>query len=52
MTLSDEELMKRDAQRNIGGELLEAVREIKPAGWAGSGQCQFPLPLKPGVILI
>lgn len=34
MTLSDEELMKRDAQRNIGGELLEAVREIK-AGRVG-----------------
>lgn len=34
MTLSDKELLKRDSQRNIGEELLEAVRDIK-AGKVG-----------------
>lgn len=34
MTLSDKELLKRDAKRNIGEELLEAVRDIK-AGKVG-----------------
>ncbi|MDO3379742.1 hypothetical protein [Geoalkalibacter halelectricus] len=29
MTLSDKELLERDAKRNIGEELLEAVRDIK-----------------------
>ena len=29
MTLSDKELLKRDADRNIGEELLQAVRDIK-----------------------
>ncbi len=29
MTLSDKELLKRDADRNIGEELLQAIRDIK-----------------------
>lgn len=29
MTLNDKELHKRDADRNIGDELLQAIRDIK-----------------------
>ena len=29
MTLSDKELLKRDADRNVGEELLQAIRDIK-----------------------
>ena len=29
MTLNDKELLKRDAERNIGDELLQAIRDIK-----------------------
>jgi putative transcriptional regulator len=29
MTLNDKELLKRDADRNIGEELLQAIRDIK-----------------------
>ncbi len=29
MTLSDKELLKRDADRDIGEELLQAIRDIK-----------------------
>jgi putative transcriptional regulator len=34
MSLSEKELLKRDANRNIGEELLQAVRDIK-AGRVG-----------------
>ena len=34
MPLDEKELLERDAQRNIGEELLQAVRDIK-AGKAG-----------------
>jgi len=34
MTLNDKELLKRDADRNIGEELLQAIRDIK-AGKVG-----------------
>ena len=34
MSLSEKELLKRDANRNIGEELLQAVRDIK-AGKVG-----------------
>lgn len=29
MTLNDKELLKRDARRNVGEELLQAIRDIK-----------------------
>jgi putative transcriptional regulator len=31
MPLSEEELLKRDAERNIGEELLQAIRDVKAA---------------------
>lgn len=34
MTMSDEELAARDANRDIGAELLQAVRELKAGRWA------------------
>jgi putative transcriptional regulator len=34
MTLTDKELSKRDAKRDIGAELLSAVRELKGGRWA------------------
>jgi putative transcriptional regulator len=34
MTMSDEELVARDANRDIGAELLQAVRELKAGRWA------------------
>jgi dTDP-D-glucose 4,6-dehydratase len=34
MALTDKELLERDAQRDIGAELLSAVREAKAGRWA------------------
>lgn len=34
MPMSDEALLERDARRNIGRELLEAVRDLKAGRWA------------------
>ncbi len=34
MTMSDEELVARDANRDIGAELVQAVRELKAGRWA------------------
>lgn len=34
MPMNDEALLKRDANRNIGQELLDAVRELKTGRWA------------------
>lgn len=34
MPMNDEILLKRDAKRDIGQELLDAVREIKTGRWA------------------
>ncbi len=34
MTMSDKELAARDANRDIGAELLQAVRELKAGRWA------------------
>ena len=34
MTMSDEELVARDANRDIGADLLQAVRELKAGRWA------------------
>jgi putative transcriptional regulator len=34
MPMSEEALLERDAQRNIGQELLNAVRDLKAGRWA------------------
>ncbi len=34
MTLTESELLARDAQRDIGAELLQAVRDVKAGRWA------------------
>lgn len=34
MTLTNKELLARDSRRDIGAELLQAVREIKAGRWA------------------
>ena len=34
MTLTNRELLARDARRDIGAELLQAVREVKAGRWA------------------
>lgn len=34
MTLTNKELLARDARRDIGAELLQAVREMKAGRWA------------------
>jgi putative transcriptional regulator len=34
MVLNEEELLARDAKRDIGAELLQAIREVKTNGWA------------------
>lgn len=34
MPKTDEELLARDAERDIGAELLEAVRDLKAGRWA------------------
>lgn len=32
--MTEEELMSRDSKRNIGNELLEAIKELKQGKWA------------------
>lgn len=43
MPLDEKELLKRDAQRNIGEELLKAVRDIK----AGKVGCVYTVEVSP-----
>ena len=33
-TITDEELLARDAQRDIGAELLQAVKDVQAGRWA------------------
>jgi len=34
MSMTDDQLLERDAKRDIGGELLQSIRDLKAGRWA------------------